>query len=92
VAEYTSPAWGPVSGASTTTHDDADEWFICNVWTYRQYRDSDLDPVDLPWNVEQHKFNSQTGELVPGTRIWCAQVATEQLARQIAEMLADNDS
>ena len=61
-----------------------------NVWNFRQYRDSDLDPVDLPWNVEQHKFNSQTGEIVPGTRVWCATVATEQLARQIAEMLADN--
>jgi hypothetical protein len=92
VAEYTSPAWGPVSGSATTTHDVADEWFICNVWTFRQYRDSDLDRVDLPWNVEQHKFNSQTGELVPGTGIWCATVATEQLARQIAEMLADDDS
>ena len=62
----------------------ADPWFICNVWAYR--------PTAEGWIVEMQKMDSNTGDVVAGTGVWCATVSSESLARRVAEMLADDDS
>lgn len=86
VADTDRYAWSYRTPRLTSRLKNAvpDPWFICNQWV--------VEPTGQCWMVHQQKFNSETEEVVPDTREWCALAANEAMARQIAEMLADNDS
>jgi len=78
-----SPCYVQVGGVACGDNGEM-PWNVCNVWAFRETPEG--------WIVEQQRFNTEAGEVVAGTGVWCATVATESLARRVAEMLADDDS
>lgn len=61
-----------------------DDWRICSQWR--------VDEEAGEWIVTHQRFNSETGLVLAGTERRVARVPTEAIARQVAEMLADDDS
>lgn len=63
----------------------SDGWQICSQWRVDEQDSGD-------WTVTHQRFNSETGLVLAGTEQLVATVPTEAIARQVAEMLADDDS
>ena len=62
-------------------------------WWWQQNRDSDMDPVDLPWAVlRQEVAVGSEKQFVEGTRIWCATAPDEETAELIVLALIARDS